>query len=119
VALDWDGTDLLALSRLAERLGFRTRGVKASYDAVATCQLPAIAHLRRRFGPGHFIVLHRWTPTHVVVADPGKGLLKVSRKAFCRSGTGYLLLIQPPTTGLNPHLPVEAVILSTMETVFG
>lgn len=95
VVLDGDGTDLLTLSRLAERLGFQTRGVKTSYDAIATCQLPAIAHVRRRFSSGHFIVLHRWTPDHVVVADPARGLRKFSRKTYCRRQTGYLLLIEP------------------------
>ena len=95
VVLDGDGTDLLTLSRLAERFGFRTRGVKTSYDAIATCRLPAIAHVRRRFGSGHFVVLHRWTPDHVVVADPARGLRKLSRKTYCRRRTGYLLLIEP------------------------
>ena len=95
VALDGDGTDLLTLSRLAERLGFRTRGVRASYDAIASCPLPVIAHVRRRFGSGHFVVVHRWTPGHVVVADPASGLRRLSRRAFCRRGTGYLLIVQP------------------------
>ncbi len=34
------------------------------------CTLPAIAHVRRRVGGGHFVVIHRWTSTHVVLADP-------------------------------------------------
>lgn len=96
VILDGDGTDLLTLSQLAERLGFETRGVKTSYDAIANCQLPAIAHVRRPFGAGHFIVLLCWTPTYVIVADPAKGLRRYSRKSFCRQRTGYLLLVQSP-----------------------
>ena len=97
-AVDRQGTDLLALARIAERLGFRAQGIKASYDAIPTCTLPAVAHIRRRVGDGHFVVIHRWTSTHVLLADPAVGLRKLSRRAFCRRSTGYLLIIQPPRT---------------------
>lgn len=92
LALEQDGTDLLALSRAAGRLGFRTQGVRASYDAIPKCTLPAIAHIRNG-GAGHFLVLQRWSPSHVVVADPAVGVRSLSRKAFCRAATGYLLLV--------------------------
>jgi ABC-type bacteriocin/lantibiotic exporter with double-glycine peptidase domain len=97
-AVDRQGTDLLALSRIAERLGFRAQGIKASYDAIPKFTLPAIAHIRRRIGDGHFVVIHRWTSTHVVLADPAVGLRKLSRRAFCRRSTGYILIIQPAPT---------------------
>jgi ATP-binding cassette subfamily B protein len=92
LALEQDGTDLLALLRAVGRLGFRTRGVRVSYDAIPKCTLPAIAHMRSG-GAGHFVVLQRWSPGHVVVADPAVGVRRFSRKAFCRRATGYLLLI--------------------------
>ncbi|MDT4909063.1 MAG: ATP-binding cassette, subfamily bacteriocin exporter [Pseudonocardiales bacterium] len=95
VALDRQGADLLTLSRGAERLGFRTRGVTASYDGIGICPLPAIAHVRRRFGVGHFVVVHAWTTKHVVIADPAAGLRRVSRRVFCRRSTGYFLLVVP------------------------
>jgi ATP-binding cassette subfamily B protein len=92
LALERDGTDLLALSRAVGRLGFRTRGVRVSYDAIPTCTLPAIAHMRSG-GTGHFVVLQRWSPDYVVIADPAVGVRRFSRKAFCRRATGYLLLV--------------------------
>jgi len=92
LALEQDGIDLLALSRAAGRLGFRTQGVRASYDAIPKCTLPAIAHMRSG-GAGHFVVLQRWSPGHVVVADPAVGVRRLSRKAFCRRATGYFLLV--------------------------
>ena len=97
VALDRGGTSLLALSRTAERLGFRTHGIRASYDAIADCTLPAIAHLRGRFGGGHFVVVHRWTEAAIALADPATGLRTMSRAAFRRRSTGYFLIIQPPS----------------------
>jgi ABC-type bacteriocin/lantibiotic exporter with double-glycine peptidase domain len=93
LALEQDGTDLLALSRAAARLGFRTRGVRVSYDAIPECTLPAIAHMRGG-GAGHFVVLQRWSHDHVVVANPAVGVRRLSRKAFCRRATGYLLLVE-------------------------
>jgi ABC-type bacteriocin/lantibiotic exporter with double-glycine peptidase domain len=95
--LDRDGTDLFTLSQIAKRAGFETRGVRASYDAIPRCTLPAIAHLRARFGAGHFVVLQRWASGHVVLADPAVGLRKISRRAFCRRSTGYLLVLEPPS----------------------
>jgi ATP-binding cassette, subfamily B, bacterial HlyB/CyaB len=95
LAHDRDGTDLLSLSRLAESLGFEARGVRASYDGIASCDLPAIAHWRTRFGAGHFVVLQRWAADEVVVADPAMGRRKLSRRAFCRRSSGYFLLVEP------------------------
>ena len=104
--LDRDGTDLFTLSQIATSLGFEPRGVRASYDAIPRCTLPAIAHLRARFGAGHFVVLQRWTSGHVVLADPAVGLRKLSRRAFCRRSTGYLLVLEPgsgpPSSSLAP-----------------
>lgn len=95
VTLDCDGTDLLTLTRVAERLNFRTQGVMTRYDGIPACHLPAIAHFRGSFGFRHFVVLHRWSPAFVVIADPAIGMRKFSRKSFCRRWTGYLLLIYP------------------------
>lgn len=93
-ALGGCGMDLLTLSRLAAGLGFRTEGLKGSYDAIAACRLPAIAHFHRPLGGGHFVVVHEWTTAGVILADPGRGLRKLSRRAFSRRWTGYLLLVQ-------------------------
>lgn len=95
VPLDSDGTDLLTLSRLAGRYELKTRGVFGTYDQIQGCRLPAIAHFRQFPGSGHFAVIHRWTPTHVIVADPAVGIRRRSRESFCRSWSGYLLLVAP------------------------
>ena len=102
--LDRHGTDLHALSRIAERLGFQVQGIKASYDAIPRCTLPAIAHIRHRLGGGHFVVLQQWNSTHVVIADPAAGLRTLSRSAFSQRSTGYLLLIQPAPTRRSPRI---------------
>jgi ATP-binding cassette subfamily B protein len=96
---DRAGTNLLGLARAAERLGFSARGVKGSYEALPLAPLPAVAHLRTDEGLGHFVVLHRVRKDAVVVADPARGVEKVSRDVFCRHWTGYLLLLVPEKAG--------------------
>jgi len=95
ISFDCHGTNLLHLSMAAERIGFSTRGLKVSYDAISNLALPAIAHIRRTIGGGHFVVVHCWNPSDVILADPAVGIRKVSRKAFCRCWTGHLLAFAP------------------------
>lgn len=92
---DRSGTTLRSLVEAAERLGFAARGVRGSYESLPQLPLPAVAHVKNAQGMGHFVVLHRATARSVVVADPGKGVEKHTRDAFCRSWSGNLLLLVP------------------------
>src|SRR5262249_40665409 len=89
------GTNLLGMIQAAEKLGFSARAVKGPYDALTQVPLPAIAHTRTPEGLGHFVVLHKVSKSRVVVADPGRGIQTLSREDFCKSWTGYLLIIVP------------------------
>ncbi len=90
------GTNLLGLVEAAGRMGFEAAAVKGTYDALLEhVPMPAIAHVTNQDGLGHFVVLHRVKKNSVVVADPGAGVEKLTRDAFCKKWTGYLLLIEP------------------------
>src|SRR6516162_8169827 len=89
------GTNLLGLLQAAEKLGFAAKAVKGPFEALARVPLPAIAHVKTEEGFGHFLVLHRVRKGSVVVADPARGIQKLTRDAFCRRWTGYLLLAVP------------------------
>jgi predicted double-glycine peptidase len=113
IPVDMDGTDMLTLARAIECLGLTRRAIKASYAAIAYCPLPAIAALRRPLAGGHFVIICRWAPDHVMVADPARGLCKLSRRSFRRAHTGHLLLVsqdaairlpQEPALGQGCHL---------------
>src|SRR5262249_44722470 len=78
-----------------ERLGCSVRAVKGPYEELPGVPLPAIAHVRTDEGLGHFVVLHRVRPRGVVVADPARGVEKLSRETFSARWTGYLLLLSP------------------------
>jgi ATP-binding cassette subfamily B protein len=89
------GTNLLGMAQAAEKLGFAAKAVKGPYEALANVSLPAIAHVKTEDGPGHFVVLYRATKSSVVIADPGRGLRKLSRDDFGQQWTGRLLLLAP------------------------
>jgi ATP-binding cassette subfamily B protein len=92
---DRAGTNLLGLVRAAEKLGFSAKAVKGPYEALSKVPLPAIAHVTTPEGLGHFVVLHRVRPNGVVIADPARGVRKLSREEFAQVWTGYLLVLVP------------------------
>ena len=96
------GTNLLGLLQAAETLGFSAKGVKGSYEALPQVPLPAIAHVKTEEGLGHFVVLYRIKKEAVVVADPARGIQKLSRDEFCQRWTGYLLLLVPEPQRVLP-----------------
>jgi ATP-binding cassette subfamily B protein len=101
------GTNLLGLVQAAERIGFSAKGVKGAYEALPGAPLPAIAHLNTDDGLKHFVVLHRAGRNGVVIADPARGVQKLSREEFSRQWTGYLLLVTPDATR-SPSESVKA-----------
>jgi ATP-binding cassette subfamily B protein len=134
------GTNLLGLVHAAEKLGFSARGVKGPYEALSQVPLPAVAHVRTGEGLGHFIVLHRVKKDAVVVADPARGVERLSREEFCERWTGHLLLAVPQdkspaapagTAPANPwrrflgllaghkSVLVEAVFCALLMTILG
>src|SRR5690606_18123910 len=89
------GTNLLGLVEAAEQLGFAARAVKGPPEALGQIPLPAIAHVRTSEGLGHFVVLHKVTSRHVIVADPARGIERLPRDEFAAQWTGYLMLLSP------------------------
>jgi len=76
------GVSMLGISDAAESIGFRTLGVRLSYDQLVNeAPLPCIAHWRQR----HFVVIHKINKDHVWVADPGHGLVEYTRAEFLGS----------------------------------
>lgn len=72
------GVSLLGISEVAEKIGFRTRGVQISYSKLQNVPLPAILH----WDQNHFLVLIKVDQKGVKVADPAKGILTYTKKEF-------------------------------------
>ncbi|GGB11560.1 ABC transporter ATP-binding protein [Puia dinghuensis] len=74
------GTSMLGLADAAESIGFKSVGVKLSFDQlIDEAQLPAILH----WDQYHFVVL---TPESsrrkLTIVDPAKGVIKLSKPEF-------------------------------------
>jgi len=85
------GASLSALAKAADNLGFQARPVRASLSRLAEIKQPWIAH----WGGNHYVVVYWCKGDRMLVADPGVGKRKLSRKAFLEGWTGYALLIEP------------------------
>ena len=99
-----EGVSLLGISDAAEKIGFRTMGVKISYEKLANeVPMPCIAHWKQR----HFVVVYGISgkkKDKVKVADPAHGLLTYSRAEFEKAWAstseqgepmGVCLLLEP------------------------
>ena len=90
------GVNLLAISEAAEKIGFRTNGVKLTLGQLSQVELPCILH----WGQNHFVVLHKIKKEKYYVADPGHGLMVIPETDFIKkwfshkdTETGIALLI--------------------------
>src|SRR5439155_1436823 len=89
-------TCALARTRLSLALGFAAKGVKGTVESLAKIPTPAIAHVVVRQRLAHFVVIYAVTAKHVVVMDPGDGLVhKQPLDQFAKTWTGVLVLLAP------------------------
>ncbi len=73
------GVSLLGISEAAESIGFRTRGVKLSFEQVRhQLILPCIAHWKQE----HFIVVRKIQKNKIYVIDPAFGAAVYTREEF-------------------------------------
>lgn len=73
------GISMLGMSQAAEHIGFRTRGVKISFDTLKNdAPLPCVVHWKQT----HFVVVYKISKNRVYVADPAAGRITYSIKDF-------------------------------------
>jgi ATP-binding cassette, subfamily B, bacterial HlyB/CyaB len=88
------GATLDSLARAGESLGFTTRGVQCTFDALLGFELPFIIHWEGY----HYVVVYGVSKSQVWVADPALGFRKLSVEEFERGWSGTCLLF---TAGQN------------------
>ncbi len=97
-----EGVNLLGISEAAEKIGFRTQGVKLSFkQLIDEAPKPAILH----WGQNHFVVLTSKVKGKIMsIADPARGLIQVPKQDFIQhwattnyegEPTGIALLLEP------------------------
>ncbi|WP_239414135.1 cysteine peptidase family C39 domain-containing protein [Bacteroides sp. An51A] len=83
--IDREGVSLLGISDAAERIGFRTMGVKISFEQLCNeVSFPCIVH----WNQCHFVVVYKIekkkNETYIYVSDPASGLLKYKKEQFLK-----------------------------------
>jgi len=99
-----DGASMLSLSEAAESIGFKSLGVKITFNQLVTeMPLPCIVHWNQR----HFVVVYDHKEIRgkriLKIADPAHGKIRLSEKEFLGSwvsqeetqSTGYGLALEP------------------------
>lgn len=75
------GVSMQGISDAAESIGFRTMGVKVSYQQLAgEVPLPCIVHWKQK----HFVVVYKINKKGVFVADPAHGLINYAVEEFTK-----------------------------------
>lgn len=85
------GATLDSLARAGESLGFSTRGVQCTFDALNGFELPFIIHWEGY----HYVVVYGISARQVWVADPAVGFKKMSVEEFERGWSGTCLVFTP------------------------
>lgn len=92
-----EGANLQGISEAAEKIGFRTLGVKIPYvKLLYDAPLPCIAHWHQ----SHFVVVYKIKSEKIYLADPAHGLLTYSKDEFLKAWVsdgkdeGILLLFE-------------------------
>ncbi len=104
---DKQGTNAYGVIKAAEQLGFSAKGVKGDRSALfSEFPLPCIAHVVVDGALLHYVVIHKVTSKEIILADPGKGIVKLTPEEFMGEGaaegkhpvyqwTGILILMVP------------------------
>ena len=80
---DKQGTNAYGVIKAAEQLGFSAKGVKGDKKAFFTeIPLPCIAHLIVDGSLLHYVVIHKITKKQIIIADPAKGIVKLTPEEF-------------------------------------
>ncbi|AGX41988.1 peptidase domain-containing ABC transporter [Clostridium saccharobutylicum] len=92
---DKEGTSAYGIIKAAEQLGFSAKGVKVSEpeDIFSEFPLPCIAHVVIDGSFLHYVVIHKITQKEILIADPGKGIVKYRPEDFFKIWTGVLILM--------------------------
>lgn len=107
------GSSLLGLSEAADKLGFRSIGVKINLNKLFEVPLPCILFWNKK----HFVVLYKIKNNHLYVSDPAYGLIKYKKEDFLlywignnvnnETEEGIALIIEPTPIFFNSNFYIN------------
>ena len=115
-----EGSNLLFLSDAAEKIGFRTLGVKLNFLKLEEAPLPCILHWNKE----HYVVLYKISKKRCYISDPAIGLIDYNEEEFLKfwignnanetTEEGIALLLEP-----TPNFYQNEETDTTVKKVFG
>jgi len=80
-----EGSSLKNIADTAEKIGFRTLGVKINFNKLKVdAPLPCILHWKQN----HFVVAYKIKKDTIWIADPGYGIIKLNKHEFLKNWIG-------------------------------
>jgi ATP-binding cassette subfamily B protein len=79
-----EGSNLLFLSDAAEKIGFRTLGVKLNLKSLDEVPLPCVLHWNKE----HYVILYNIKKGRYFISDPGFGLIDYNESDFIKFWIG-------------------------------
>lgn len=93
---DLKGTNLVGLNKCAETLGFTSQPVRVNAEGLSSkFTLPSIVNIITDDGLSHFVVVFKITKNKMIIADPAKGIQKISIGEFRKNFTGIMVILKP------------------------
>lgn len=94
---DLQGSTVYGIIQAAEKLGFTAQAVQVEkkeelFDNLPT---PCIAHVIMDEILLHFVVIHKITKNYILVADPGRGMMKYKPEDFFKIWDDILVFLTP------------------------
>ena len=110
------GSNLLAISRAAEKIGLHSLGVKIRLTDLKETPLPILLHWNKN----HFVVLYKISKNQFFVSDPAFGLIEYNQKEFLEhwigknatpeTEEGIALLLEPTPLFFHTEFEDEKVL---------
>jgi ATP-binding cassette subfamily B protein len=79
-----EGSKLINISDAAEKIGFRTLGIKISNNKILEAPLPCILHWNKN----HYVVLYKIKKGIYYISDPAIGLINYNQEEFLKFWIG-------------------------------
>ncbi|KAF2511513.1 peptidase domain-containing ABC transporter [Flavobacterium zhairuonense] len=107
------GSNMMLLSDAAEKIGFRTLGIKLNLGRIDELSLPCILFWNK----GHYVVLYKIKKGRYYISDPAFGLIDYGEKEFIRfwignnadveTKDGIALLLETTPRFFNSEFEIE------------
>lgn len=108
-----EGSNLLNISDAAEKIGFRSLGVKLDLNNINEVPLPCILHWNKE----HYVVLYKIKKQTYYISDPAIGLIEYNQKEFLKfwignnaneeTEEGIALLLEPTPKFFQQEAPLS------------